>query len=443
MHVHLIAPSSEDSTYIKPLWAAVLAAHTPADAQVSFQDGAIEPVNLDRLERANLVGISVNTKTAAEAYRIADAYRSAGVQVVLGGVHVAAVPDEASAHADAIVVGEAEWLWSTVVGDARRGKLKPVYRHERWLDLEGLPLPRRDLFASSKYVPFDVVQTARGCPYPCEFCSVSTYHGQRFRFRPMREVLRELECAGPRILIGDDNVLIHTSRGRELLEAMIPLGKSWVGQCSLASLHRPSNVELLSRSGCKALFIGFESVSREAMACAGKRQNDPKRYREVVRRLGDAGIAVWGSFVFGLDGDDEESLKRTVALCIESKMTMALFALLTPYPGTRLYGRLREEGRLVSERWWLEREHERLAPLFEPVGMTRGQLRAAWVDAWLQMYSMRSIARRYDPGRDRTWIQNLAYWPLNLTMREVARRKIAGGRRTWRRDRRVDVPLGF
>lgn len=208
MHVHLVAPWSEDSAYIKPLWAAVLAAHTPADVELTFQDGAIAPVDVEHLKVADLVGISVNTKTAAEAYRIADAYRAAATKVVLGGVHVAACPQEASRHADAIVVGEAEGLWGDIVRDAGHGCLRRQYQHAGWIDLAGLPLPRRELFSSPKYIPFDVVQTARGCPFPCEFCSVSTYHGPRFRFRPVREaahLLVVIHCAtlrsgqGPRL----------------------------------------------------------------------------------------------------------------------------------------------------------------------------------------------------------------------------------------------------
>jgi radical SAM superfamily enzyme YgiQ (UPF0313 family) len=452
MHVHLIAPSNEDSTYIKPLWVGTLASHTPDDVELSFRDDGLEPIDLDEESDApDLVGISVSSKTAARAYQIADAYRRRGSQVVLGGIHVTALPEEGLEHADAVVSGEAEWIWQEVIADARAGKLgrsrsllrRKIYKHEQWPELVNLPRPRRDLTRSLKYVPFDVVQTTRGCPFPCEFCSVSTYNGTSFRFRPVAEVIRELEEVGPRVLFGDDNVMIHTRYSHELFEAMVPMKKHWVAQASLAALHRVENIAVMARAGCRALFIGFESVDDEAVRGAGKKQNKPRKYQDVVRMLADHGIAVWGSFVFGLDDDRGDSFDKTVEFCVEAKLTMALFALLTPYPGTRLYKRLKAEGRLTKDRWWLSQDHDTGAPFFQPAHMTRTELRDGWVRAWRAMYSLPSIYKRYDFGLDHSWIQNVAYWPINLMMHELAERKIAGGQRSWRKHRTLDVPFGL
>lgn len=254
------------------------------------------------------------------------------------------------------------------------------------------------------------MQTTRGCPFPCEFCSVSTYNGATFRFRPVREVARELDALGARILLADDNVMIHANYSRDLFAALEPLGKHWVAQASLATLDRVDNVRTTSA---------------------------------YLRTLADHGIAVWGSFVFGLDDDEERAFDRTVDFCVESKMTMALVAMLTPYPGTRLYERLAREGRLVRDRWWLAQEHDRGGPFFEPKRMTREALRDGWVRAWRRMYSYGSIRRRWDFGVDRSWVQNVAYWPINLMMHELAERKIARGDRAWRKHRSLDVPFGL
>lgn len=452
MRLHLIAPSNEDSTYIKPLWVGSVAAHTPDDVEVTFRDDGLDPIDLARGSDApDLVGISVSSKTAARAYAIADAYRRRGSKVVLGGIHVTALPHEGLEHADAVVAGEAEGLWETVVRDAKAGRLgrstsltsRGIYKHAELPSLEKLPRPRRDLTRSVKYVPFDVVQTTRGCPFPCEFCSVSTYNGTTFRFRPVAEVIAELEEVGPRVLFGDDNVMIHTKYSRALFEAMVPLGKSWVAQASLAALHRVENIEVMARAGCKALFIGFESVDVETVRHAGKKQNKPSKYREIVRMLSDHGIAVWGSFVFGLDEDTKDAFDRTVEFCVDAKITMALFALLTPYPGTRLYERLAREGRLTRDRWWLSQDHDTDAPFYEPKQLTRDELRAGWIRAWRTMYSYRSIFERYDFALDHSWIQNVAYWPLNMLMHELAERKIAKGDRSFRKHRALDLPFGL
>lgn len=452
MHVHLIAPSNEDSTYIKPLWAATLAAHTPDDVDLTFRDDGLDPIDHDKENDApDLVAISVSSKTAARAYKLADEYRRRGSKVVLGGIHVTALPEEGLAHADAIVSGEAEWIWQDVLADAKKGRLgnpksltnRNVYKHENMPELVGLPVPKRSITQSVKYVPFDVVQTTRGCPFPCEFCSVSTYNGTTFRFRPVAEVIRELEMVGPRVLFGDDNVMVHTKYSHELFEAMVPLKKSWVGQASLAALHKVENIEVMARSGCRALFIGFESVDDAVVRVVGKKQNKPRKYQEIVKKLSDHGIAIWGSFVFGFDEDVGDSFEKTVDFCIESKITMALFALLTPYPGTRLYKRLKSEGRLTKDAWWLSQDHDTGAPFYQPARMSRDQLREGWVKAWQRMYSYRSILKRFDPGLDHSWIQNLAYWPLNLMMHELAERKIAGGDREWRKHRSLEVPFGL
>lgn len=438
MQIELIAPASEDSAFLPRLGLGILAALTPREDEVIYTDDLVRPFDVERdLKDVDLVGISVDSKTARRSYEIAAAYRRRGVKVVLGGIHPTAVPDEALRFADAVVLSEAEDLWPGLLADFKRGELKRRYQGPL-PDLGGKPSARRELFRSKKYIPFQVVQTMRGCPYPCEFCSVSTANGTTMRFRPVNEVLAELKGLGKLILFGDDNVMIHRKYSAELFTRLAELNKHWIGQCSLAAVKRIENVRLMAESGCKALFIGFESIDDATLRHTGKRQNRPSEYREVLDMLHDHGISTWGSFVFGFDTDDPEVFERTAEFGIEMKLTMALYAMLTPYPGTKLYNRLKAEGRLTDERWWLGGDHDAGSPYFTPARMTREQLREGWQRAWQKFYAPGAIWKRWTLRERSSWIQTLGYLPINVMQNRLVKHKILGGSQRFRSDATYD-----
>jgi radical SAM superfamily enzyme YgiQ (UPF0313 family) len=430
MQIEMIAPVSTASAALPRLGLGMLAALTPPEDEIIYTDEVVEAFDLERdVKDVGLVAISVDSKTARRSYDIAAAYRRRGVPVVLGGIHPTACPDEAMQHADAIVVGEADRIWPTVVEDAKRRELKPIYKPPL-PDLGGLPLPRRSIFKKSRrYVPFEITQTMRGCPYPCEFCSVSTANGTTMRFRPADDVLSELGGMGKLVMFADDNVMIHRGYSRDLFTRMAPLGKHWIGQCSLAAIRRIENVQLMAASGCKALFVGFESVDEETTRFTGKKQNRPSEYKETIAMLHEHGISVWGSFVFGFDTDDPEVFDRTADFAVEMKLTAASFAMLCPYPGTALYKRLAAENRLPDPAWWLREYHDEDGPHFVPKQFSSDRLREGWMHAAERFYSWNSMWRRYTTGPQFGWIQRWAYWPLNVMQRRLAQRRVGATRR--------------
>lgn len=438
MKIELVCPAAEDTAFLKSLAVAILAGLTPADVALSLKDDIVRRLDPERdLDfDADLAAITVSTKAAARAYELAAAYRRRGVKVVLGGIHPTAAPDEAAAHCDAVVEGEAEGLWERVVADARRGALQPRYRHEGVpADYRQRARPRWELFRSPRYVPVYTVQTARGCPFGCEFCTVTPFFGSRLRCRDVADVVAEIEALDRRwILFADDDILGQRAHGRRLLRELAPLGLTWFGQASLRVLEDEGNVRALAAAGCKALFVGFESVSEDSLAGCGKHHNHPARYVDVVRRVHDHGIAVWASFVLGLDHDGPDIFDRTLELARRAELFVAQFAIQCPYPGTPLHARLEREGRLLRPRWWLSPRAPDF-PLYRPARMTPEQLHRGWQRVWREFYGAGSILSRARRAASTNLFAALAFLPLNLHLHNLTRHKIVGGERFFWRDR--------
>ena len=435
MKVEFVVPAVEENARVPNLTFPILAALSPADVAISFTDDLLTPVDLKKdLKQVDLVGITVLTKTALRAYRIADAYRAKGIPVVLGGIHPTALPDEAKNHADAVVIGEAEEIWPHLIEDARMENLKPFYRQEGYTDLSKISIPRREILPSSGYLPLDVVQVSRGCPFRCEFCSVQNFFGKTHRFRPVTDVVQEVRhLPHRRVMFNDDNIIADPSYSRELLEALIPLKKKWFGQTSLSGLKKVEHIELLARSGCIGLLIGFESLSVKNLMKSGKFQNDPSEYREIIEALHRFGIAVCGSFVFGFDEDEASVFDETVSFAIQTKLFSAIFMILTPYPDTAFWQRVKNEGRLVQDRWWLLEKPEDSAPFFLPVRMSAQILREGWKRAWKEFYSFPSIWKRFHWNYPPTLVNRFVYFPFQLMQYRFTKKKILEGRRRYRK----------
>ena len=422
--IHLISPSSRNpgnkgkAFHIPQMGLALLAALTPSDIDVSITDELVEPINFDN--KVDLVGITVSTKTAVRAYEIADDFRSRGVPVVLGGIHPTAVPYEAIQHADAVVIGEAEGVWTQLLEDCGNGKLNKCYRSDKFPTLENLPLPRRELFQRDKYVSLNFLQTSRGCPFACHFCSVSTLYGSGVRLRPVDDVIREIETLeGNELLFIDDNIIGRPEYSKELFTRLIPLKKNWLALASVTIANNEETLKLLQKSGCCGLYIGFETNSVDSLMEAGKGQNVKNNYFETVKRLHDNGIPMIGSFVVGFDSEDKSCFERLLNFCVKSKIDAIDFSILVPYPGTVLYNKLKEENRLIDDHWWLKFEAEDV--VYKPKLMTREELYEGLIWITREFYKIVPMLKRYVEGIGRrSLFDNFIFWKANMGFRKNA-----------------------
>jgi len=420
LKLQLIAPAIQENTPLKkalcpPLGLAMVAALTPPEVEVSLTDENVTVVDFQK--ETDLVGITALTITAQRAYEIADTFRARGVKVILGGIHPSTLPEEASQHADAVVIGEAEGIWPNLLEDFRTNKLQRVYRQRERPSLLKLPIPRRDLFAKGVYYVTNIISTTRGCPYSCSFCSVTSFLGHTYRCRPVEEVLKEIETLNQRKLVVfvDDNIVGNPKFAKKLFRALVPYKIKWLAQASVTIARDDELLKLAAASGCQALLIGFETLSPANLVAVGKRVNVVDEYPTVIRKIHSHGIAIHGFFILGLDEDNEDVFERTVRFAQKMRLESAQFAWPVPYPGTALYESLDKAGRIVTKDW---SQYESNL-VFKPKLMSREVLQKGRDWIWCEFYSLPSIWRRVRLAR-----RNLvSIWAVNLHYRAFWRRK--------------------
>jgi radical SAM superfamily enzyme YgiQ (UPF0313 family) len=412
-----------------PLGLATLAGYLRDDDEVTVEDEHVQTLELD--DEPDLVVIQVYITSARRAYEIADGYRSRGVWVCLGGLHVTSLPDEAALHADTIFIGPGEDTWPRFLADYRAGAPAALYQStER--TLHGLPPIRRDLIQRHLYLVPNSIVVSRGCPHVCDFCYKEAFFdgGRGFYTQSVDDALAEIErLPGRHLYFLDDHLFGNPRFAEALFDGMRGMGRLWQAAGTVQSVLRPGLLEKAVACGLRSLFVGFETLDADNLRAQRKHQNLRRDYREVVRRLHDVGVMVNGSFVFGMDGDDPAVFDRTVEWAIGQGVETATFHILTPYPGTPLFRRMVAAGRLLHRNWDL---YDTRHTVFRCRGMAPAELEAGYRRAYRDFYRWGSILR--GARTQSAWtgvLRHLAYaggwkkfeplWDAIIRTRQVAR----------------------
>jgi radical SAM superfamily enzyme YgiQ (UPF0313 family) len=418
-----------------------VAAVTPPDVEVKIVDEAFEKINFE--EKVDLVGITAQTPVAPRAYQIAKEFKKRGVPVIIGGVHASMLPEEALQHVDAVVIGEAEKIWPDLIEDLKKGQLKKIYQMDGFINPSSLPLPRRELLKERFYFPLKLLETTRGCPHHCDFCSVSKFFGFRYRNRPISEIDRELKTLFNKgqvmsptlkkflslfskdlpyflkrrlLYIIDSNIAGDRQFCLDLVTLLKKYDPFWYGHAPVSIAFDQKLLEGFSQSGCIALNIGFESFSIKNLQVMGKGFNKPSHYGEAVQRIHDHGIGIMGTFIVGLDDDDPGVFQRIIDFCIDYRLDWALTFIMAPYPGTDSFLRLEKEGRIFCKDW---EKYDSLNAVYQPLLMSAVELESGMKKVWKDVFSISSIYKRI---LKRPWIHPLFYLLMNWQFHRLTRK---------------------
>lgn len=416
---NMIAGSPGDS--MEPLVFALLSSLTPPDVERRLYDERVESIPCDAA--ADLVAMTVDTFSARRAYQIADRFRRRGIPVVLGGYHPSLCPEEASRFADCIAIGDAEDTWPQIVADVRHGRLQTVYRSQN--DRFSSASPDWSIFQNKRYAPVRLIEAHRGCRFACEFCSIRAMYPGGSRIRPLEYVLRDVdESRGRHLFFTDDNVFIEPSHFEEFLGEMARRGVRWSCQISSDITRRPELVSSMARAGCVSVTLGFESLDRDNLAQMNKAWIQEDR-EHAVSLFWKHGVMVYGTFILGYDHDTEAAFSRTLDFALRSKLFLANFNPLIPTPGTPLYSRLKSEGRMSLDRWWLHPDYRWGDCVFQPSRMSRQQLGAGCFEVRRQFNGLGNILARFPGhrwGKDSVYKSKL-FLAANLVSRRELHRK--------------------
>lgn len=405
-----------------------LKALTPKEWEVTMVDELFYDVPEKAADggRFDVVGITAMGPQIKRAYDLADRFRARGSKVVLGGTWVTLTPDESLKHADAIVSGEAEHVWTDLLGDFAAGRSGGLYQHQGWFDLANmpaidhreLPLMKWEAFQKSwlyrMYFHWPIT-FSRGCPHPCEYCAVQTYYKRSFRTRPVEQVIDEIQrikaLGADRLLFLDDNPVAHPEKAKELFRAMIPLKMKWASQSTINIARDPELLDLAARSGCVSLSIGLESIDEASLASVSKNFNKPSRFVEDLAKIRRAGIQVIALLMIGLDGDTTATFQRSLDFLVDNRISFLKLFTPCPYPGTKYYDDMKSAGRILESDWG---KYDYGSAIVQPTNMTSEEMLDGFQQVYRGFYSVPAILKRLVPPGGRRPLETAAYLVANM-----------------------------
>jgi len=395
--------------YIPSMTFPLLAALAPDDFEITVVNEELDEIDFDK--EFDIIGITTYSINVFRAYEIADKFRARDQFVIMGGIHVSSEPDEALKHSDSVFIGEAENTWPKFLQDFKKGRPEKVYKSDCLSSLADLPVPKYSILEKSSHAGFNrkgfkrlmkpvySIQTGRGCPYSCDFCTVTKFYGSRYRSRPISDIVREIKDLNAEVCFFiDENIFADSTRSKKFLKELIPLEINWIAQSTIHSAEDEELISLAEKSGCIGLLIGLESISEANLKSVGKSRINPVRnYEKYIKIFQKYNILLDISMMFGFENDDTSTFKDAYNFIVKNKIPFIIWWPITPLPGTSLYTRLRDSGKLKDNYWWLNPDLNKLIYdlKFYPENISETEFKNGFFKYYLKFYSLRNIMKRF------------------------------------------------